>query len=79
MLLAGIGSTPPEQFAEFADFAEFAEFAEFADRVRAAGVEVESRTYPDAPHSFFDGSSGEHGQARADAWRRILDLLAAHS
>ena len=67
MLLAGVDSTTPEQFAEF------------ADRVRAAGVEVESRTYPGAPHSFFDRAFAEHEQACADSWRRMLDFVAAHS
>ena len=62
MLLAGVDSTPPEEFAEFARL------------VRAQGVEVESHTYPGAPHSFFDRSYAEHQDACADAWMRILDF-----
>lgn len=60
MLLAGVDSTTPE------------EFAEFAEQVRATGVEVESHTYPGAPHSFFDRSFAEHKDACEDSWRRIL-------
>ena len=64
MLLAGVDSTPPE------------EFEEFADAVRARGLAVESHTYPGAPHSFFDRTFTEHAAASADAWRRILDFTA---
>ena len=64
MLLAGVDSTSP------------AEFADFADRVRAQGVEVESHTYEGAPHSFFDRSYADHQEACADAWVRILDFTA---
>lgn len=67
MLLAGVDSTPPE------------EFAEFARRVREAGVEVEDQTYEGAPHSFFDRSFDEHREACDDAWRRILDFTARHA
>src|SRR5205085_10591851 len=51
MLLAGLDSTPPE------------EFEQFADAVRRVGVEVESHTYAGAPHSFFDRSFSEHKKA----------------
>src|SRR5439155_21665584 len=64
MLLAGVDSTPPQ------------EFAQFADAVRARGLEVEAHTYPGAPHSFFDRSFAEHAKACDDAWRRILDFTA---
>lgn len=62
MLLAGVDSTPPE------------EFEEFAGRVREQGVEVESHTYAGAPHSFFDRTQEEHRAASDDAWQRILDF-----
>jgi len=62
MLLAGVDSTTPE------------EFAEFEGMVRKHGVEVESHTYPGAPHSFFDRSFDDHRAACEDAWRRILDF-----
>lgn len=67
MLLAGVDSTTPE------------EFAEFADRVRGNGVEVESHTYEGAPHSFFDRSFADHRAACDDAWRRILAFTERHA
>jgi carboxymethylenebutenolidase len=67
MLLAGVDSTPAEDFATF------------ADRVRASGVAVESHTYPGAPHSFFDRSFDEHREACQDAWRRMLDFVAVNA
>ncbi|HET9137953.1 dienelactone hydrolase family protein [Actinophytocola sp.] len=67
MLLAGVDNTTPE------------EFAEFAGRARATGIEVESHTYPDAPHSFFDRSFDDHQAACADAWQRILEFTERHS
>jgi carboxymethylenebutenolidase len=67
MLLAGNDSTPAS------------EFAEFARRVGERGVEVESHTYPGAPHSFFDRTFAEHRDACADAWRRILDFTERHA
>jgi carboxymethylenebutenolidase len=63
MLLAGDDKgTPP------------AEFEEFAGLVRARGLEVESHTYPGAPHSYFDRSFAEHREACQDSWKRILDF-----
>jgi carboxymethylenebutenolidase len=67
MLLAGVDSTPPDEFAEFADL------------VRDRGLEVEAHTYPGAPHSFFDRAFGEHRAACADAWQRMLDFTRRHS
>jgi carboxymethylenebutenolidase len=67
MLLAGEDFTTPE------------EFAEFATKVRGVGVEVETHTYPGAPHAFFDRRFVEHQQACEDAWRRILDFTERHS
>jgi len=64
MLLAGVDSTTPQ------------EFEQFAQAVRATGVEVESQTYPGAPHSFFDRTFAEHQAACEDAWQRILDFTA---
>ncbi len=68
MLLAGADQgTPPE------------EFEQFAAQVRARGLEVESHTYPGAPHSYFDRSFAEHRAACDDSWKRILDFTARHS
>ena len=55
------------------------EVEQFAERVRAAGVEAEMHVYPDAPHSFFDRTSGEYQQECDDAWRRILGFVESHS
>jgi len=55
------------------------EFEEFAARVRAQGLEVESHTYPGAPHSFFDRTYDQYKAACDDAWRRILDFTERHA
>jgi carboxymethylenebutenolidase len=57
------------------DFTPVADVEAFAERVRAAGAEAELHVYPDAPHSFFDRTFGEHRDACADAWVRILDFV----
>ncbi len=44
-----------------------------------AGVEHEIEIYEGAPHSFFDRRYEEHAEASADAWRRVLDFIQAHS
>jgi carboxymethylenebutenolidase len=68
MLLAGADQgTPP------------AEFEEFATQVRAKGVDVESHTYPGAPHSYFDRSFAEHREACQDSWKRILEFTDRNS
>jgi carboxymethylenebutenolidase len=56
-----------------------AEFEQFASLVRARGLEVESHTYPGAPHSFFDRSFAEHRDACQDAWKRILAFTDRYS
>jgi carboxymethylenebutenolidase len=57
------------------DFTPVADVEAFAERVRAAGADAELHVYPDAPHSFFDRTFGEHRDACADAWVRILDFV----
>ena len=44
-----------------------------------AGVEHEVVTYPGAPHSFFDRKQAEYADESADAWRRVLEFIRAHS
>ncbi len=44
-----------------------------------AGVEHEIVIYPGAPHSFFDRRWTDFADASADAWKRILGFLEAHS
>jgi carboxymethylenebutenolidase len=50
------------------------------DRALAeAGVSHEMVTYPDAPHSFFDRTADKHAADSADAWKRILEFVAANT
>lgn len=42
-----------------------------------AGVEHAIVVYPGAPHSFFDRRAAEYAEASSDAWRRVLDFIAA--
>jgi carboxymethylenebutenolidase len=44
-----------------------------------AGVPHEIVSYPGAPHSFFDRKAVEFAAESADAWRRVLRFIAAHS
>jgi carboxymethylenebutenolidase len=44
-----------------------------------SGAEHEIRIYPGAPHSFFDRRAHEFAEASADAWKRILDFVIAHT
>lgn len=68
MLLAGADQGTPST-----------EFEEFASRVRARGIEVESHTYPGAPHSYFDRSFAEHREACEDSWKRMLEFTERHA
>ena len=52
---------------------------EFEQALAAAGVEHEVIVYPGAPHSFFDRKYQDFAEESADAWRRVLDFIAAHS
>jgi len=49
--------------------------AEFERALQAAGVEHQSITYPDAPHSFFDRTAAEYANESEDAWRQMLDFI----
>lgn len=53
---------------------------ENVDRLEAAlaeaGTDHEVVTYPGAPHSFFDRRQSDFADESADAWRRILSMLA---
>ena len=49
--------------------------AEFEQALQAAGVEHQSITYPDAPHSFFDRKATEFANESEDAWRQMLDFV----
>jgi carboxymethylenebutenolidase len=51
---------------------------QFDAKLTEAGVEHEVHVYPGAPHSFFDRRYEEYAEVCADAWRRMLGLLATH-
>ncbi len=53
--------------------------AAFEAALATAGVEHEVVTYEGAPHSFFDRKQADFAEASADAWRRVLAFLAAHT
>jgi carboxymethylenebutenolidase len=50
----------------------------FDAALAAAGVEHEVRTYPGAPHSFFDRKQEEFADASDDAWGRVLAFVERH-
>jgi carboxymethylenebutenolidase len=51
----------------------------FEQALSAAGVAHELVVYEGAPHSFFDRRQGEHADASADAWSRVLAFIDGHS
>jgi carboxymethylenebutenolidase len=53
--------------------------AQLDQELDGAGVEHTIVTYDGAPHSFFDRRATDHADASADAWRRVLDFISAHS
>lgn len=52
---------------------------EFEKALADAGVDHEVVVYPGAPHSFFDRKYDDYAEESADAWRRVLGFIAAHS
>ncbi len=52
---------------------------EFDRALTAAGKPHEFKTYPGAPHSFFDRRFAEHQAACEDAWERILTFIRRNS
>ena len=52
---------------------------EYEKALEAAGVVHEVVVYPGAPHSFFDRKYEDFADESADAWRRVLDFIAANS
>jgi len=51
------------------------EVERFRQTLDAAGIGNEIVSYDGAPHSFFDRTAAEHGQASQDAWRRMLAFV----
>lgn len=52
---------------------------EFDAALAGAGIEHEMVVYPDAPHSFFDRKQEEYAKESADAWKRMLAFIGAHT
>ncbi len=52
---------------------------QFEDALEQAGVEHQIVIYPGTPHSFFDRRYTEYHEQSADAWRRVLGFIAAHT
>ena len=48
---------------------------EFDRALSGARVVHHLEVYPGAPHSFFDRTFAEHGEACDDAWRRVLGFV----
>ena len=53
--------------------------AAFEDALERAGVEHRLKTYPEAPHSFFDRKADQFAAASADAWSEVLTFVGQHS
>jgi carboxymethylenebutenolidase len=49
----------------------------FSTALARAGVEHRSVVYPDVPHSFFDRGATEYAAESEDAWRQMLEFMAA--
>lgn len=49
------------------------------EKLDSATVEHTIVIYPGATHSFFDKRAAEFAEASADAWRRTLDFISAHT
>jgi carboxymethylenebutenolidase len=52
---------------------------EFDRALAQAGVEHDFKTYPGAPHSFFDRKADQFADPSADAWQRVLQFVRARS
>lgn len=53
--------------------------AAFEDALERAGVEHRLKTYPEAPHGFFDRKADQFAAASADAWSEVLTFVGRHS
>src|SRR5688572_33203990 len=52
---------------------------QFDAALDATGVEHETYTYANAPHSFFDRQQEQFAEASADAWERVKAFIAKHT
>ena len=60
-------------------FVSEGEMRDFQVALAQSGVPFEAKTYPGAPHSFFDRRYREHSDAARDAWDQILRFISRHS
>lgn len=51
----------------------------FDEKLDTAGVTHEIVLYPGAPHGFFEEEQTTYAEASADAWRRMLAFIQAHT
>ena len=61
------------------DFIPDVEIRAFHEELLEAGVPFEAKTYPGAPHSFFDRRYEEHADAARDAWESALRFMDRYS
>jgi carboxymethylenebutenolidase len=59
-------------------FIEQEDVDRFVEELRAAGVETRAKTYPGAPHSFFDRVADGYAAECADAWLEVLGFIDRH-
>ncbi|HZO25348.1 MAG TPA: dienelactone hydrolase family protein, partial [Chloroflexota bacterium] len=52
---------------------------QFDAALDAAGVEHETHSYANAPHSFFDRQQEQFAEASADSWERVKAFIAKHT
>jgi carboxymethylenebutenolidase len=71
--------SPLLMMAAGADFTPVEAVEEFAEQARAAGVTVDVKVFPGAPHSFFDRTFAEHREACDEAWREMLSFMDSHA
>lgn len=64
-------------FGEQDDFVPPDSVAALTDAIRQAGGSIETHTYANASHAFFNDTRPEvyNSEAAADAWQRTLDFL----
>lgn len=54
-------------------------YAKFDEQLNEANVPHEMRTYDGAPHSFFDRTFAEWGNACDDSWQQMLSFIDRHA
>jgi carboxymethylenebutenolidase len=71
--------SPLLMLAAGADFTPVEAVEGFAAEARGQGVAVDVHVFPDAPHSFFDRTFGEHREACEQSWQFMLDFVERNS